>query len=144
MRAGIGAIAVAAAAIAAAGAAAWASRKRGGQQRGGQLSGGRKHSGRAAAGWNGAGPASTGERSRASTPEVVAIAVVPAEAPLTSLKGLGAVSEERLGEIGVTTIAQIAAWSDDDVEAIAQQIKVSAERIRREDWVGQARATAKA
>jgi predicted flap endonuclease-1-like 5' DNA nuclease len=44
----------------------------------------------------------------------------------------------------VTTFAQIAAWSDDDLERVATDIKVSAERIRREDWVGQARTFTKA
>ena len=61
---------------------------------------------------------------------------------LTSLKGIGAVSEERLAGIGVTTFAQIASWSDEDLESVAARIKVSAERIRREDWVGQAKAAA--
>jgi predicted flap endonuclease-1-like 5' DNA nuclease len=59
---------------------------------------------------------------------------------LTSLKGVGAVSAERLGSIGVTTVAQIAAWTDEDIESVAARIKVSPERIRREDWVGQAGA----
>lgn len=59
---------------------------------------------------------------------------------LTELTGVGAVSAGRLQEIGITTFAQIAAWSDDDMEAAAARIKVSPERIRREDWVGQARA----
>ena len=60
---------------------------------------------------------------------------------LTDLKGIGAVSAERLNGIGVTTFAQIADWSDEDLEAASAQIKVSVERIQREDWVGQARAT---
>jgi large subunit ribosomal protein L21 len=62
---------------------------------------------------------------------------------LQTIKGIGGVSEQRLSAIGVTTFAQIAAWSDDDLERVATDIKVSAERIRREDWVGQARAHAK-
>lgn len=60
---------------------------------------------------------------------------------LTALKGIGAVSAERLGSSGVTTLAQIAAWTDEDIESLATAIKVSPERIRREDWVGQARAS---
>ena len=58
---------------------------------------------------------------------------------LQVIKGIGAVSAERLGSIGVTTYAEIAAWSPEDLERIAARIKVSAERIKREDWVGQAR-----
>jgi predicted flap endonuclease-1-like 5' DNA nuclease len=53
------------------------------------------------------------------------------------------VSVERLGAIGITTVAQVAAWSDADVDAVAARINVSPERIRREDWVGQARAAVK-
>lgn len=71
---------------------------------------------------------------------------IEADAPddsLQSIRGIGAVSEERLRAIGVTTIAQISAWSEDDVDMVAAQIKVSVERIRREDWVGQARAAAR-
>jgi predicted flap endonuclease-1-like 5' DNA nuclease len=45
--------------------------------------------------------------------------------------------------MGVTTAAQVAAWTDEDVERAAAQIKVSAERIRREDWIGQAQAASK-
>ncbi len=62
---------------------------------------------------------------------------------LTTLKGLGALSAERLAELGVTRLAQIAAWSDADVERIAPQINIAADRIRRDDWVGQARAATK-
>jgi predicted flap endonuclease-1-like 5' DNA nuclease len=64
-----------------------------------------------------------------------------AEAPsLQSIKGIGSVAEERLRAIGITSAGEVAAWSDDDVERVAGQIRVSAERIRREDWVGQAKA----
>ena len=59
---------------------------------------------------------------------------------LTEVKGIGAVSSERLNDNGVTTFAQIADWSDDELEAASAKIKVSAERIQREDWVGQAQA----
>ena len=59
---------------------------------------------------------------------------------LRSIKGIGSVSEERLATLGITTTEQIAGWSDDDVDRVASEIQVSAERIRREDWVGQARA----
>ena len=35
---------------------------------------------------------------------------------------------------------RLAAWTDADIDAYGARIKVSPERIRREDWVGQARA----
>jgi len=66
-------------------------------------------------------------------------AVESAGDDLTEIKGIGAVSAERLHDTGVKTFAEIAAWSDDDLEANSAKIKVSVERIRREDWVGQAR-----
>jgi NADH-quinone oxidoreductase subunit E len=59
---------------------------------------------------------------------------------LREIKGLGSVSEERLAEIGVDSLAQVAAWSDTDIDEVAARIRVSAERIRREDWAGQARS----
>jgi len=59
---------------------------------------------------------------------------------LRAIKGIGAVSADRLRKAGITSVTQIAAWSDDDVDTIGAAIKVSPERIRREDWVGQARA----
>jgi large subunit ribosomal protein L21 len=71
-------------------------------------------------------------------------AVEPAGDDLTEIKGIGAVSAERLHDAGVKTFAEIAAWSDDDLEANSAKIKVSVERIRREDWVGQARTRTEA
>lgn len=71
-------------------------------------------------------------------------AVEPAGDDLTDIKGIGAVSAERLNEAGVNTFAEIADWSDDDLEANSAKIKVSVERIRREDWVGQARTRTEA
>ena len=61
---------------------------------------------------------------------------------LTALKGIGAVSAERLSGIGITSFTQLAAWSDADIDEIGPSIKVSPDRIRRENWVGQARALA--
>lgn len=66
--------------------------------------------------------------------------VADAADALTSIKGLGSVSEGRLHEIGVTTFAQIAGWGDEDIDEVGERIHISPERIRREDWVGQARA----
>jgi large subunit ribosomal protein L21 len=63
---------------------------------------------------------------------------------LTAIKGIGAVSAERLREAGVTSYAQVAAWSDHDVLIMAARIKVGADRITRQDWVGQARSLAAA
>jgi predicted flap endonuclease-1-like 5' DNA nuclease len=61
---------------------------------------------------------------------------------LTAVKGIGAVISGRLAEAGVTSYRQIAAWDDAGLEATAATIKISPERIRHEDWVGQARRMA--
>jgi predicted flap endonuclease-1-like 5' DNA nuclease len=58
---------------------------------------------------------------------------------LRAIKGVGTVTVERLRELGYTTLPQVAAWSDDDIERVAAHIHIGAERIRREDWVSQAR-----
>jgi predicted flap endonuclease-1-like 5' DNA nuclease len=58
---------------------------------------------------------------------------------LRAIRGLGSVTAERLGEMGVTSCRQVAAWTPEDVRAVAEHIRVSPERIEREDWVGQAR-----
>lgn len=59
---------------------------------------------------------------------------------LRGIKGIGQAIAERLRGSGVTTIEQIAAWTPEEAQGIAARIKVTPERIVREDWVGQARA----
>jgi predicted flap endonuclease-1-like 5' DNA nuclease len=43
---------------------------------------------------------------------------------------------------GVTSFAQIAAWSDADIDRIDAQLGRFQGRIRRDDWVGQAKLLA--
>jgi predicted flap endonuclease-1-like 5' DNA nuclease len=43
-----------------------------------------------------------------------------------------------LEQIGVTRVQQIAAWSEADVRAFAEKLKIKPERIVKDDWVGQA------
>jgi large subunit ribosomal protein L21 len=57
-----------------------------------------------------------------------------------AIMGIGPATQKRLLASGVTSVAQVAAWSDDDIEAIAPSLKVRPERIRREAWVEQAQA----
>lgn len=61
---------------------------------------------------------------------------------LTAIKGLGKVKAARLAAAGVTSYAQIAAWSDDDIAEMGLRCNTSPGQIKREDWVGQARALA--
>ncbi|WP_412545779.1 hypothetical protein [Maricaulis sp. MIT060901] len=65
-----------------------------------------------------------------------------ADAPaddLTKIKGLGPKAAAALHDGGVTRFAQIAAWSDTDVEDWDALINGRG-RITRDDWVGQARS----
>ncbi len=58
---------------------------------------------------------------------------------LTLIKGIGPKLSARLNELGIYHFAQIAAWSDDDVEDLDDDIDGNG-RIERDNWVGQARA----
>lgn len=77
--------------------------------------------------------------------EVVAVPAPVAEpAPATAddlarIKGVGPKLVALLSDLGVTTFAQIAAWSDADVERIDAQLGRFAGRITRDQWVEQAK-----
>jgi len=58
---------------------------------------------------------------------------------LKVIKGIGPKFEKLLRAAGITSVAQIATWSESELEAIAQKIGVKAERIRKDDWVGKAK-----
>ena len=60
---------------------------------------------------------------------------------LTQIKGIGPVAMGQLKEQGVTTFAQIAALSDDDVKRIDEAMPFSADQIS--DWRSQAAEIAK-
>ena len=58
---------------------------------------------------------------------------------LTRLKGVGPKLSTRLGELGVVSFAQIAAWSAADIAAVDAQLGAFAGRCTRDNWVEQAR-----
>ena len=58
---------------------------------------------------------------------------------LTTLKGLGPKAASRLHDLGVTTFAQMAAWTEADIDAIDAQLGAFKGRIRRDRWVDQAK-----
>ncbi|ABV93202.1 ribosomal protein L21 [Dinoroseobacter shibae DFL 12 = DSM 16493] len=69
-----------------------------------------------------------------------------AEAPagaddLKKLSGVGPALEKKLLEAGVTTFAQIAAWTDEDVAAMDEKLSFKG-RIEREGWIAQAKELA--
>ncbi len=61
---------------------------------------------------------------------------------LGRIKGVGPKLKALLGSLGVTSYAQIAAWSDEDIARIDAQLGSFAGRARRDNWVEQARLLA--
>lgn len=57
---------------------------------------------------------------------------------LKRISGLGPKAEQMLQRIGVTSLAAIAAWSQDDIARIDGELGLDG-RIARDDWVGQAK-----
>ena len=60
---------------------------------------------------------------------------------LKQLSGVGPALEKKLHAAGVTTFAQIAAWTDADVAAKDEQMSLKG-RIEREGWIAQAKELA--
>ncbi len=58
---------------------------------------------------------------------------------LKKLSGVGPKLAEKLNAAGVTTFAQIAAWTEEDVARIDEQLSFKG-RIEREGWIEQAKA----
>jgi predicted flap endonuclease-1-like 5' DNA nuclease len=85
-----------------------------------------------------------------AAPETVAAPVTPAPASsppattddLSRIKGVGPKLVALLGELGVTSFAQIAAWDDAAIERIDAQLGRFAGRITRDQWVEQAKLLA--
>ena len=63
----------------------------------------------------------------------------PAGGSVTQLKGLGPKVATRLAELGVTTVGQLAALSDDDAAALDAQLGPFSGRMARDRWIEQAR-----
>ncbi len=61
---------------------------------------------------------------------------------LKKLSGVGPALEKKLLEAGVTTFAQIAAWTEADVAAMDEKLSFKG-RIEREGWIAQAAELAK-
>jgi len=61
---------------------------------------------------------------------------------LKLLSGVGPALEKKLHEAGVTSFAQVAAWTPEDVESFDEKLSFKG-RIEREGWVEQAKELAK-
>ena len=62
--------------------------------------------------------------------------------PIVTIRGIGPVIADILAAHGVTTIEDVAALTDPDIDRLAEVMPLSHNpgRIRRDDWVGQAKA----
>ncbi|MHC0055005.1 50S ribosomal protein L21 [Actibacterium sp. D379-3] len=60
---------------------------------------------------------------------------------LKKLSGVGPALEKKLHAAGVTTFAQIAAWTEEDVTAMDEKLSFKG-RIEREGWIAQAKELA--
>ncbi|AVO39898.1 50S ribosomal protein L21 [Pukyongiella litopenaei] len=89
----------------------------------------------------------TGVKAAAGAGSAVATPAAKAEAPagaddLKKLSGVGPALEKKLHAAGVTSFAQIAAWTDADVADMDEKLSFKG-RIEREGWIEQAKELAK-
>jgi large subunit ribosomal protein L21 len=92
----------------------------------------------------GAGSVASAAPVAAAKPAAKAKAVAPAVAgadDLKQLSGVGPALEKKLHAAGVTSFAQIAAWTDADVAAMDEKLSLKG-RIEREGWIAQAKELA--
>lgn len=59
---------------------------------------------------------------------------------LRRIRGIGPGYERLLEQWAVTRVQQIASWTQADISAFAAKLKIRADRIIKDDWVGQARS----
>ncbi len=88
-----------------------------------------------------------GVAAAAPAPKKAAKKAAKAEAPagaddLKKLSGVGPALEKKLLEAGVTSFAQIAAWTEADIAEFDEKLSFKG-RIEREGWVEQAKELAK-
>ena len=62
---------------------------------------------------------------------------------LKKMSGLGPAMEKKLNAAGITTFAQIAALSADDIAKLEEEHGIGAGKFEKEDWVAQAQELAK-
>ncbi|MCD7061438.1 50S ribosomal protein L21 [Pelagibacterium xiamenense] len=105
------------------------------------LTGGAKPSGKKAAAPKKAAP----KKAETKAEDAPAKAETKAEAPAADFKddvkligGVGPALEKKLADLGVTSLAQIAEWTKDDIERIDGELNFKG-RIERDDWIGQAK-----
>jgi F-type H+-transporting ATPase subunit gamma len=83
-------------------------------------------------------PAPADAAAAAPVRPLAATAVMDKPDDLEDIVGIGPVLNGKLREMGITTFAQVAAWSNADAERIGNELDFPG-RIERENWVEQAR-----
>jgi seryl-tRNA synthetase len=63
----------------------------------------------------------------------------PEGSDLKIVRGIGPKFEKALKAAGITALRQIAEFTEADVDAVAKTLGIRPERIRKDDWVGQAK-----
>lgn len=86
-------------------------------------------------------PAKAPSAKKAAKPAKAEAAPAAAD-DLKKLTGVGPALEKKLNAAGITSYAQIAAWTDADVAAIDEQLSFKG-KIEREGWIDQAKELAK-
>lgn len=75
----------------------------------------------------------------ASVPTALERAAKPVQG-LRRIRGIGPAYQRLLEDLDITRVQQIAEWSAADVSSFAKKLRIRAERIFKDDWVGQAKA----
>ena len=58
---------------------------------------------------------------------------------MTEIKGIGPFIEGKLNEIGIYTFEQVSKFDKDFIELVTDAIQFFPGRIKRDNWVGQAK-----
>lgn len=61
---------------------------------------------------------------------------------LRRIRGIGPAYQRVLEQAGIDRVQQIAAWTNADIVAFAERLKIRPDRITKDDWVGQAKSLA--
>jgi len=77
-----------------------------------------------------------------AAPKAAAVEAPAGADDLKKLSGVGPALEKKLHASGVTSFAQVAAWTEADVEAFGEKLSFKG-RIEREGWIEQAKELAK-
>jgi predicted flap endonuclease-1-like 5' DNA nuclease len=61
------------------------------------------------------------------------------EDDLKKIHGIGPVFAQTLKKLGTHTFIQIARWKPDEIEKIAKKLDADPERIKRDNWIADAK-----